>query len=126
MSDVINKPEKLASAIYLVTSFFDAQEPLKWRLRNLSADLISGEIKDKFSTVKEILSLFSVAKTAGMVSEMNYDILVRELSKFEQEVEKPLDLIFPHEIVLDERVSPSAPQRIEYIKDNIVIKKTDG
>jgi len=124
MSD-ITKSERLASALYLVTNFFDDKEPLKWRLRTLSTDLVSERIKDKSSTVMEILSLFSVAKTAGIVSEMNYDILVRELSRFKQEVEKPLALAFPHEVTLDEKASPQAPQRAEYIGDNVVVKKTD-
>ena len=120
MSDITNKPEKLASAIYLVTSFFDDKEPLKWRLRTLSTDLISERVKDKSSIATEILALFSIAKTAGLVSEMNYDILVRELSKLEHGAEKPLELMFSREMVIDDRILPE-PRRDEFIKD-----KTDG
>lgn len=98
MSELKDKKlERLASAIYLLTDFFDTQEPLRWKLRTLSADLISERIKDKSSIVKEILSLFSVAKTAGLVSEVNHDILARELIKPKYEVEKSLGLMFPHE-----------------------------
>ncbi len=124
MSD-ITKSERLASALYLVTSFFDDKEPLKWRLRALSTDLVSESIKDKSNTTMEILSLFSVAKTAGVVSEMNYDILVRELSRFKQEVEKPLALAFPHETALDEKALPQTQQKAKYIEDNVAVKKTD-
>lgn len=120
MSDITNKPEKLASAIYLITSFFDDKEPLKWRLRTLSTDLISERVKDKSSITAEILTLFSIAKTAGLVSEMNYDILVRELSKLEHGAEKPLELMFSREMVADDRILPE-PRRDEFIKD-----KTDG
>ena len=96
MSDTINKPEKIASAIYLVTSFFNDQEPLKWKLRSLSSELISASmfIKDNMfadaqsislearSIATEIMSLISVAKTAGLVSFDNHDILYTELNKY--------------------------------------------
>lgn len=116
MFEFTKKLEKLAYALYLITSFFDDKEPLKWRLRTLSTDLVSERVKDKSSTVKEISSLFSMAKTAGLVSETNYDILVQELSKLKQEVEKPLDMSFLREITTDERALPE-PQGITYIKD---------
>ena len=117
-TDISKKREKISSAIYLVTSFFDDKEPLKWRLRTLSTDLISEKIKDKSSTTIEILSLLSVAKTAGLVSEMNCDILIRELSKLEHGAEKPLELMFTREIVTDDRALPE-PRRDEFIKDRI-------
>ena len=127
MSDLTKKSERLASAIYLVTSFFDDKEPLKWRLRGLSADLVSNGVKDKSIPVKEILSLFSVAKNASLISEPNHLILVRELSSFEQEVEKPLELMFPRELVLEEKIAPLPPQiqKVEYLKDSIVEKKLE-
>ena len=117
-TDAAKKREKISSAIYLVTSFFDDKEPLKWRLRTLSTDLISEKIKDKSSTAIEVLSLLSVAKTAGLVSEMNCDILIRELSKLEHGAEKPLELMFTREIVTDDRALPE-PRRDEFIKDRI-------
>ena len=124
MSDIIyQKSEKLASAIYLITSFFNDQEPLKWKLRTLSTDLVSERVKDKYSITKETLSLFSLAKNVGLISETNYDILNRELSKFSQEAEKPLDPTFFSETVVDERALPQ-PHRIEYIKDKSIDSKT--
>ena len=122
MSDIINKSEKLASAIYLITGFFDDKEPLKWRLRNLSADLVSNNIKDKNIVVKEVLVLFDVAKTAGLVSDMNHDILSRELSKFENEVKKPLELMFSKEMIPNE-INLLESQRNEPIRDNILSNK---
>ncbi len=95
MSDTINRYQKLASAIYLITGFFSDLEPLKWRLRSLSADLVSNTLRDKLGTTQEILDLFVVAKNAQLISETNYGILVREFSKLAQEVEKPLEIMFP-------------------------------
>ncbi len=122
MSDISQKLEKLASALYLVTSFFNDQEPLKWKLRTLSTNLVSEEVKDKSSTAKEIVSLFSVAKTAGLVSETNYDILVHELLKFKQELEKPLDMTFLRETTTNE-IALTQPYKTEYIKDKTTENK---
>lgn len=122
MSEFNKKAEKIASALYLITSFFDDKEPLKWRLRALSMSLISEDIKDKSSISREILSLFSMAKNAGLVSETNYNILIGELSKLVEEAEKPLDLRFLREINTVERALPQ-PQKTEYIKDNTTDSK---
>ncbi len=81
MSDTEQKYKKLASAIYLITSFFGTEEPLKWRLRGLSADLVSDGVKDKLTAARDIVSLFGVAQAAGLVSQANYDILASELGK---------------------------------------------
>jgi predicted transcriptional regulator len=94
MPDINRKLQKLASAIYLITSFFDGQEPLRWRLRSSSADLVSDTIKDKISVVKEIGSLLLLAKSGGLVSDTNHEILIQELSKVENEQEKPLDIMY--------------------------------
>ena len=80
MSYITKKPEKLASAIYLITSFFSDQEPLKWKLRGLVSDLVSASLylKDNFvrekeqasleirSLILEITTLISVAKNSGL------------------------------------------------------------
>ena len=115
-TDFSKKTENIGAAIYLITSFFDDKEPLKWRLRSLSTDLVSERVKDKSLIIMELLSLFTIVKTAGLVSGMNYDILVRELSKLEDEVKKPLELSFPREIATSERTLV-VPQRAEFIKD---------
>lgn len=120
MPELTKKSERLASAIYLITNFFNDQEPLKWKLRTLSTELVSERVRDKSSIAMEILSLFSVVKTAGLISETNYDILISELLKLKQEIEKPLvDITFFREITTDDRTLPE-PQRTEYIKDKTV------
>lgn len=90
MSETNSKYHKLASAIYLMTSFFADQEPLKWRLRSLSADLVSDSLKDKGGISREIISFFGVAKAAGLVSPANHEILASELGKLAHEAEAPL------------------------------------
>lgn len=94
MSDTNEKYHKLAAAIYLITSFFADQEPLKWKLRGLSADLVSEGGKDKNACIRDILALFGIAKAANLVSGANYDILVDQFSKLEEEAGKPVALLF--------------------------------
>ena len=98
MSDITKKPEKIASAIYLVTGFFPDNEPLKWKLRTLMTDFVSvtmsfGEgpmsggydgILRARKIVLEASSLLSIAKTSGLVSDANHELLGKELSKYNQ------------------------------------------
>src|SRR3989344_1886710 len=99
MSKLTKKSERISSAIYLVTSFFDDKEPLKWRLRSLATDLASMGVKDKSVTASDVLALFMIAKNAGLVSDANHDILARELSIFINEVRKSLITMLSDEIV---------------------------
>ena len=91
---VFKKTQKLVSALYLITGFFQDSEPLKWNLRSLGSKLLSSSIflKDGSSSkrdkavvdirayVLEVTALFAVAKQAGMISSMNYEIVNKEFS----------------------------------------------
>lgn len=117
-----NKGQKLASAIYFITTFFDDKEPLKWAFRTLAIDLAGEKIKDKSSISKEILSLFTMAKDTGLVSGANYNILASELSKFEKELETPLYKTFFRDMNIEEKTLPE-PDRAETIKDkNLLVE----
>jgi len=86
------KTEKLVSALYMVTNFLPAEEPMKWTLRSLGAKLLRLNIDLKGSgtmnrdnvdvaikdTVLEIVSLLEVASFSGLISTMNFEILQRE------------------------------------------------
>jgi hypothetical protein len=86
------KLEKLASAVYLLTSFFADAEPLKWKLRALSADLVSAGqyLKDNHASentrakveirdmVEEVLSQLEVAKNATLISPTNHTLIAAE------------------------------------------------
>ena len=128
MTDTREKYQKLASAIYLITGFFADPEPLKWRLRSLSADLVLESLRDKGACSREIVSLFTLAKTAGLVSEANHDILVREFSKIEEEAGRSLELMLPLEaepkpsqfpVRMVEPMMAQAQAKAPGIKDNI-------
>ena len=92
MSHNFHKLGKLSSAVYLITGFFNDSEPMKWRLRTLAMDLSSESLRDKYGLAREIISLFAIAKTAGLVSETNANIIIEELSRFESGEAKRLDI----------------------------------
>ncbi|MEX2014053.1 MAG: hypothetical protein WD896_01725 [Parcubacteria group bacterium] len=100
MSDINKKQESLASAIYLITSFFNEQEPLKWKLRTLASEFITLSVSYKDNQNKEreglvletknlilkITSLLSVAKNAGLLSAENYALMEGGLIKYVNEL----------------------------------------
>ncbi len=106
MSDTQQKYHKLASALYLVTSFFADQEPLKWRLRSLAADLVSG----KLAAAPEVPALLSLAQASGLLSLPNYEILRQQFSQEE------VVLDFPREALPE-------PAHKAPIKDNLLLER---
>ena len=78
MDKGLKKTEKLASAMYLLTSFFEDKEPMKWRLRELVGKLLTGG--SVHGVVLEITSLLHVAKNAGLISDTNFNIVEKEFS----------------------------------------------
>ena len=119
-TNTIKKTETLASAVYLITSFFEDKEPLKWKLRFLLTDLVSEDIKDKFKIIRETGSLFLIAKNSGLVSETNHNILVEELSKLQDEIADSISL---SSLNLKDKNSNNEPQMLQNFKA-VPVKKT--
>ncbi len=100
-NSISKKSERLATALYLVTSFLSDNEPLKFRLRALSLDLVqkSGSVRygstmsdrtlfeDTQRSISETLSLLELAFIAGIISEMNFTILKREYASLRDAIE---------------------------------------
>lgn len=96
MSNITQKPERIASALYLITGFFSDQEPIKWKIRALAGDLvtlsmslISQMFKEREaarleirSIILEVMGLTLVAKNAGLISDPNFNLLSEELSRY--------------------------------------------
>lgn len=85
------KSERLATAVYLITNFVSDTEPMKFRLRTLSLDLIETAYLVRYKTMLETnvfeavksniiqtVSLLELGFTGGLISEMNFSILKRE------------------------------------------------
>jgi hypothetical protein len=90
---VFKKTEKITAALYLVSGLLKDDEPMKWELRDRGMDLLSSSftasssmpgdknavIQSLFSAALETISLLNVARISNLISEMNHDLLVREI-----------------------------------------------
>ncbi len=99
---VHKKAEKLAIATYMISNFFTPEEPLKWSFRKVVGELLKDTIalssaslavKDSLvrtlsSKLVELTSLYEVAHKAGFISEMNFTIIVGELDKMLELLDK--------------------------------------
>ena len=86
------KSERVASALYLLSNLFSDSEPIKWQFRDAATGIISSNLSllsDSLSRPEilfklsldfvRLLSLLDIAYVAGLVSEMNFTILKKEL-----------------------------------------------
>ena len=98
---IFKKTERIASAIYLLTSFLSDNEPVKWKMREVATSLLSYSINlsnkghrnradamNNFTSVSfEIISLMEVADISGILSSMNCKIVKFEIEKIIELVE---------------------------------------
>lgn len=85
---VVRKAERLASALYVITGFIPADEPVRGRLRTCALDLINRSIDqaqlhgtgvDTFGArCIEIGSILEVAQSGGLISPMNAKLICDE------------------------------------------------
>lgn len=90
---VFKKTEKIAAALYLVTSIIKDNDPLRFQLREKAMNLVNagivltrqdavdhGSIFAEIAvSLFEINSLLRVAFLAGVISPMNYKVLAKEV-----------------------------------------------
>jgi len=95
---ISKKTEKLISAIYLITDLMSDREPIRWSLRKQSLELISSLLLSKeaiylkqhanikgFETVGfELSILLETAYYGGLISNMNFSILHKELMNLKE------------------------------------------
>lgn len=97
---IYKKSEKISSAIYLITNFVKDNEPIKTKIRDASLKLLltvlsfidarEEELRvnllDVLKKTLELSSLFDLSFRAGLVSEMNYSVIRRELDLLTEEL----------------------------------------
>lgn len=97
------KTNKLITALYMVTDIMDNTEPLRHKMRVLSADILSdmhlantSNIKDTglkvTSHINAIISFLDISFTLGMISEMNVNILKKEFSGLKQSLKESIQV----------------------------------
>lgn len=87
-SFLTKKIERLTSALYVITGFLPAAEPVRNRLRECALDLIKqashpaglteGGVETFRAGCSEIGVLLQMARSANLISGMNADLLARE------------------------------------------------
>lgn len=101
LSFIIKKTEKVATAIYMISNFFNTEEPLKWELRKGVTKLLKNTMSFNDSSLshKEILNskvagdflelniLFTLAYNSGFISQMNFEIVSSEINILSKTVE---------------------------------------
>jgi hypothetical protein len=90
---IYKKSERISVALYLITNLIKDNEPAKWEIRKSVLQMISdvlyfsrnvssdrkNVIKDISVSVLRIVSMLETLFRAGVVSEMNFTIMKREL-----------------------------------------------
>ncbi|MEK7606325.1 MAG: DeoR family transcriptional regulator [Patescibacteria group bacterium] len=89
---------RIVSALYMVTGLLSDNEPLKGHLRNKALNIFSeivSFVKDKKKTVldiqislEEIMSLIDTGGRAGLISQMNRNVLLEEIIRFSNTLEE--------------------------------------
>jgi hypothetical protein len=126
---IYKKTEKLVTAVYMITNFIKDNEPLKWCIREKCLELLSLNVSlntvslsDRKDLLKkyqagsvEIVSLSSIGHLAGLISEMNFEVLRREFNNLAATIEKDENRKASEETVslnpnfFDTPIAPVAP-----------------
>lgn len=109
MSDITLISERIASAVYFITGFFSDLEPLKWKMRQVASEIATFDKTVKMESRKTILDLVSflkVAKSAGLISTPNYELIDGEISRYLADLDISTD------------ISPILPTLLPVIKDS--------
>lgn len=108
---VLLKSHKLAGALYLITDFIADQDPLKWRLRDLSLELVnklndlSGASLDSrrlaivegaINLISRLTSFLDIGVQNRAVSEMNFSILKQEYLNLRARLETEQKVLHPN------------------------------
>jgi hypothetical protein len=129
---VLQKCEKLASALYMITGYMSNNEPLRTKLRTCALDLVSstadvrhgGDQHETFgSRCLEIGTILRLSERAGLVSSMNAKILCDEYAELASFVREHRDTIFGGHVIQDTK---QAPARSDSIGHSIVHRTNNG
>lgn len=124
------KIEKICGAIHLLTTFFDAKEPIRVSLREKSLNVLSlslalaktSDLSNVLNSLSfgliEIKSLLNTSFLSGLISEMNHQILRGEVdqlfavieSKKQSFIRLPISFLHVPEVQAENRNQIDIPQ----------------
>lgn len=117
----VQKTERLASALYIITNFMSVSEPLRTKLRSCALDLVSeaadapllSEQYERFgSHCLEVGALLRLAERTGLVSPMNAKILSEEYAELAAFVREHHDAIVGGQITREPKEVTPQPQHL--------------
>jgi len=122
ISIISEKSERLSAAVHLVTGLIKDSEPIKRTLRNESLELVKDTLPQEECSeivahtlwvrrIVRVLSILTVARTSGLVSEMNYQLLHREYASLASHIDGQNTFL-----ALAEAPTPTKTQRITQSK----------
>ncbi len=90
--ELMDKVQKLTTALYRVTDLYPDKEPLKWTLRNDAVyaytNLMSvKDYSDVLNAISRIIHILELASTSGFISSLNFEILKKEYIKLQESLE---------------------------------------
>lgn len=126
------KTDKLASAVYLVSSQLPDQEPIKWRLRQLALETLDFKvgslIKPEFlECLNRLSSCLTLTMSANSVSIMNFGLLKSEYSALKEMVTKIVSTSLNQAVFVPELAEPmvSLPTQITQTKVKAEVKESN-
>jgi len=110
-SFISSKIERIAVAAYKVTDFLSPDEPLKWKIRSAAAESVVVQPSQIVDPLFRLSRLFSIAKEAGIGSQMNFKVLLNECEALTEALGEEDKLVFKKEVTtpLSPRTEPKVP-----------------
>lgn len=113
-----DKADRVATAVYLVTSILEDKEPLKWRLRDSVLEALDcahqGKTEHVARALEHVSQAVELGRTSALISPMNADLMLKAIQEFSENIQS-------HSFFSDEYFSffntHASPQLEPYTKD---------
>jgi hypothetical protein len=95
----LQKSEKLATAVYMITDIIDSREPVRWKIREEAMEILSlmsaplGDASSKWNVlyritqaIERIEHILMLARNAKLISSMNASVVMKEYAELKEKV----------------------------------------
>jgi len=92
---VLKKINKLTAALYILSNLFPDEEPLKWKLRDFTLEILKDINKTKLKSTSDsflrglyfqintVLDMLWIAHVGGLISKMNFSVFRKEFEEMQ-------------------------------------------